>query len=305
MKIRILGSAAGGGFPQWNCNCRNCRGVRDGTVRARARTQSSLAVRGVDAHSWTLVNASPDVLLQLRSHPDLQPGRAVRDSAIRAIVLMDGQIDHVTGLLMLRESQRPWPLWSTDVVFKQLSNELPLLSALSHYCGITHHCIDLDDRFQIEGIPNIAWRAIQLDSKAPPYSRDRVTPVAGSNIALTLEDTQSRRTAFYAPGLGAMSAALWEAMSSADLVLVDGTCWRDNELQTQGISSKQSRDMGHLPLAGAGGMIEWLCRLPASTRKVLVHINNTNPILDEDSPERAELARFGIEVAHDGMEWDL
>jgi pyrroloquinoline quinone biosynthesis protein B len=218
---------------------------------------------------------------------------------------MDGQIDHVTGLLMLRESQRPWPLWSTDVVFKQLSNELPLLSALSHYCGITHHCIDLDDRFQIEGIPNIAWRAIQLDSKAPPYSRDRVTPVAGSNIALTLEDTQSRRTAFYAPGLGAMSAALWEAMSSADLVLVDGTCWRDNELQTQGISSKQSRDMGHLPLAGAGGMIEWLCRLPASTRKVLVHINNTNPILDEDSPERAELAGLGIEVAHDGMEWDL
>jgi pyrroloquinoline quinone biosynthesis protein B len=305
MKIRILGSAAGGGFPQWNCNCRNCRGVREGTLRARARTQSSLAVRGDDAHSWALVNASPDVLLQLRSHPDLQPGRAVRDSAIRAVVLMDGQIDHVTGLLMLRESQRPWPLWSTDVVFKQLLGELPLVSVLSHYCGIAHHRIDLNERFQVEGIQSVAWRAIQLDSKAPPYSRDRVTPVVGSNIALTIEDMHSGRTAFYAPGLGAMSAALWESMSSADLVLVDGTCWRDDELQTQGISPKRSSDMGHLPLAGAGGMIEWLCRLPASTRKVLVHVNNTNPILDEDSPERAELARLGIEVAHDGMEWDL
>ncbi|HVF16162.1 MAG TPA: pyrroloquinoline quinone biosynthesis protein PqqB [Steroidobacteraceae bacterium] len=305
MKIRILGSAAGGGFPQWNCNCRNCRGVREGTLRARARTQSSLVVRGKDAHAWALVNASPDVLTQLRSHADLQPGRSIRDSAIRAIVLMDGQIDHVTGLLMLRESQRAWPLWTTDAVFNELSRELPLLDVLAHYCDTAHHRIDLDRSFTIEGIDDVAWRATILDSKAPPYSRDRLTPVAGSNIALTLTDTHSGRTAFYAPGLGVMSAALWEAMSSADLVLVDGTCWRDDELQVQGISSKRSRDMGHLPLKGAGGMIEWLSKLPASTRKVLVHINNTNPILDEDSVERTELAAFGIDVGHDGMEWDL
>jgi pyrroloquinoline quinone biosynthesis protein B len=305
MKIRILGAAAGGGFPQWNCNCRNCRGVREGTVRALPRTQSSIAVRGADVHAWALVNASPDVLVQLQSHLDLQPGRSVRDSAIRAIVLMDGQVDHVTGLLMLRESQRAWPLWTTDAVFNQLSKELPLLDVLAHYCGTTHHRIHLDRTFAIEGIENVLWRATILDSKAPPYSRDRLTPVAGSNIALTLKDTRTGRTAFYAPGLGTMSAALWEAMSSADLVLVDGTCWRDDELQAQGISSKQARDMGHLPLAGAGGMIEWLCRLPAATRKVLVHINNTNPILDEDSAERAELQSFGIEVGHDGMEWDL
>jgi pyrroloquinoline quinone biosynthesis protein B len=305
MKIRILGSAAGGGFPQWNCNCRNCGGVREGTLRARARTQSSLVVRGADAHAWALVNASPDVLTQLRSHADLQPGRSIRDSAVRAIVLMDGQIDHVTGLLMLREAQRAWPLWTTDAVFNQLSKELPLLDVLAHYCGTARRRIDFDRSFAIESIEDVLWSATILDSKAPPYSRDRLTPVAGSNIALTLKSTRTGRTAFYAPGLGAMSAALWEAMSSADLVLVDGTCWRDDELQAQGISSKRARDMGHLPLAGAGGMIEWLCRLPTATRKVLVHINNTNPILDEDSAERAELESFGIEVGHDGMEWDL
>jgi pyrroloquinoline quinone biosynthesis protein B len=305
MKIRILGSAAGGGFPQWNCNCRNCRGVREGTIRAKPRTQSSLVVRGADAQAWALVNASPDVLLQLRSHPDLQPGRTIRDSAIRAIVLMDGQIDHATGLLMLRESQRPWPLWTTDAVFNQLANELPLMTVLSHYCGTERHRIDLNESFAIDGIAGVAWRALQLESKAPPYSRDRAAPVMGSNIALTLNDTHSGRTAFYAPGLGIMSASLWEAMSSADLVLIDGTCWRDDELQAQGISSKRARDMGHLPLTGAGGMIEWLCRLPAATRKVLVHINNTNPILDEESVERAELAAMSIDVAADGMEWDL
>jgi pyrroloquinoline quinone biosynthesis protein B len=306
MKIRILGSAAGGGFPQWNCNCRNCRGVRDGSVRAQSRTQSSIAVRGRQAHAWALVNASPDILQQLHAHPDLQPGRALRDTAIRAIVLMDGQVDHTTGLLMLREALEPWPLWCTDAVHDELMQELPILKVLSHYCRIDRHRIPLETSwFNLDPLGDVEWRAVVLHSKAPPYSRDRDVARAGSNIALTIRDAGSKRSVFYAPGLGAMTASLWEEMRQADLVLVDGTCWKNQELPDLGISRRGARDMGHMPLYGPGGMLEWLDRLPATTRKVLVHINNTNPILDEDSPERAQLHARGIDVAHDGMEWDI
>src|SRR5262249_11418578 len=143
MKIRVLGSAAGGGFPQWNCNCRNCAGLRSGTVRARARTQSSIAVNGADAAAWALVNASPDVLAQLQAHPDLQPARARRDSAIAAIVLVDGQVDHTTGLFMLREAVRPWPVWCTDSAYADLTRGNPILNVLAHYCGVERRRIDL------------------------------------------------------------------------------------------------------------------------------------------------------------------
>jgi pyrroloquinoline quinone biosynthesis protein B len=304
MKIRILGSAAGGGFPQWNCNCRNCRGARDGSIRTHKRTQSSIAVRGSETAPWILVNASPDILQQLHSMPGLLVG--LRDCAIDAIVLTDAQIDHVTGLLMLRESVRPWPLWCTDAVHDELSHELGLLSVLSHYCGVDRRKVDTGRAwFRLDEAGDIEWRAVSLQSKPPPYSVDRNTPRAGSNIALTIRSASSLRSVFYAPGVGEVSADVWEEMCAADLVLVDGTCWTDHELVDLGVSARSARDMGHLPLQGPGGMIEWLERLPHTTRKVLVHINNTNPILDEDSPQRAALAARGIEVAYDGMELEL
>lgn len=305
MKIRILGSAAGGGFPQWNCNCRNCRGVRDASVRTTPRTQSSIAVCGRSPERWALVNASPDVLQQLRANPHLQPGRALRDTALAGIVLLDGQIDHVAGLLMLREAASAWRLWCTDAVRDELVHELPLLGVLSHYCGVEHRRIDDERNFVVDGLAGVEWRAMSLQGKPPPYSRDRAQPRAGSNIALTIRDLQSNASAFYAPGVGAIDAAIWEAMQRADLVLIDGTCWTDDELPRLGISPRTARDMGHLAIQGPGGMLEWLDRLPAATRKVLVHINNTNPILDEDSPERAVLRAHGVVVAEDGMEWEL
>ena len=132
MKIRVLGSAAGGGFPQWNCNCPNCKGYRTGTLKARARTQSSIAVAA--EASWVLVNASPDVLTQLKSNPDLQPARAVRDTAIAGIILVDGQVDHTTGLYMLRESARPWAIWCTDSTFADLTRGNPVLGVLQYFC---------------------------------------------------------------------------------------------------------------------------------------------------------------------------
>lgn len=306
MKLRVLGAAAGGGFPQWNCNCRNCAGMRAGTVRARARTQSSIAVRGADPAAWVLVNASPDVLAQLRAYPDLQPARAARDSALAGIVLVDGQIDHTTGLLMLREAARPWPLWCTDNVYADLTRGNPILSVLAHYCDVARRRIDLEgEPFTVAGVPDLRWRALPVAGKPAPFSPHRERPQRGDNIALEIADTASGRSVFYAPGLAAIDDVLWVHMQAADCVLVDGTFWTDDEMIRLGLGRKTALDMGHLPQAGEGGMLQWLARLPRTTRRVLIHINNTNPILDEDSDERRELERLGVEVAYDGMEIEL
>lgn len=273
-------------------------------MRATARTQSSIAVSG-DDENWVLFNASPDVLQQIRAFPELQPARTLRDTAIRAIVLIDAQIDHTTGLLMLREHRAPHALWCTAEVREDLSTGNPLFRVLDHYCGIDWHDVPLAGTFAIPGVAGLEFAALPLTSNAPPYSPHRDQPQPGDNIGVSLVDARSGRRVFYAPGLGEMEPQVWAAMQAADLVLVDGTLWTDDEMIRLGASKKTSRAMGHLPQSGPGGMIEWLDRLPASTRKVLIHINNTNPILDEDSAERALLAAHGIEVAYDGMELSL
>jgi pyrroloquinoline quinone biosynthesis protein B len=306
VKIRVLGSAAGGGFPQWNCNCRNCSGVRAGTLRTLPRTQSSIAVCGHDRESWALVNASPDILGQLAAYPDLQPARAPRDTAIAAIVLVDAQIDHTTGLFMLRESTRPLSLWCTDAACADLTRGNPIFSVLEHYCGVARHTMTPDGReFTVDRVSGILWRALAVPGKPGPYSPHRESPVTGDNVALVIRDATTQRTAVYAPGLAAMEEALWQAMREASCVLVDGTFWTNDEMVALGLSGKRAREIGHLPQSGSGGMLEWLERLPAATRRVLIHVNNTNPILDEDSAERAELARRGVEVAWDGLEIEL
>ena len=303
MRITVLGSAAGGGFPQWNCNCRNCDGVRRGTLRAKARTQSSIFVRGDGAVDGVLFNASPDILEQIRSHPALQPARAVRDTAIAGVVLMDGQVDHATGLFMLRERGSPLPLWCTDPVEQDLTLGNPVLRVLGHYCGVHRQRIGLDGAsFAVPGADGLTFRGLPLSSKAAPYSPHRDAPVPGDNIGVTIVDAASRRSAFYAPGLGEITPAVFDAMASADAVLVDGTFWTDDEMIGLGLSKKTARDIGHLPQSGPGGMLEWLDRLPPHVRRLLIHVNNTNPILDEDSPQRAELARRGVEACADGME---
>ena len=303
MRIRVLGSAAGGGFPQWNCNCRNCSGVRTGTMHTRARTQSSIAVAGDVPAAWVLVNASPDILAQLQANSFLQPARAARDSAITGIVLVDGQIDHTTGLFMLREATRPWPLWCTDSAYADLTRGNPILHVLAHYCGVERRRIDLaGEDFRVDGVTGVRWRGLPVASKPAPYSPNRESPVCGDNIALLITSESTGKSVLYAPGLGSMEDHVWEAMQGADCVLVDGTFWTNDEMIRLGLSRKHAREIGHLPQSGPGGMLEWLERLPAATRRILIHINNTNPILDETSPERAELRRRGIEVAWDGME---
>jgi pyrroloquinoline quinone biosynthesis protein B len=304
--IRVLGSAAGGGFPQWNCNCRNCSGVRRGSLRATPRTQSSIAIGGRDPGAWALVNASPDILAQLKAQPVLQRARAPRDTAIAAVVLVDAQIDHTAGLYMLRESTGPLTVWCTDSACADLTGGNPILKVLGHYCGVDRRRIDGDGaEFTIEGLADLRWCALAVSSKPAPFSPHRAAPVPGDNVALMVSDAATGGTLVYAPGLGAMEPPVWSALQSAACVLIDGTFWSDDEMIAQGVSGKRARDLGHLPLSGAGGMLEWLAKLPRATRRILIHVNNTNPILDEDSPERAALARAGVEVAWDGMEISL
>ena len=304
MHIRILGSAAGGGFPQWNCNCRNCAGVRNGSLRAQPRTQSSIALsdNGVD---WILCNASPDIRVQLASFPALQPARRLRDSAIAGIILLDSQIDHCTGLLSLREGC-PHTVWCTEMVHQDLTRGFPLFPMLSHWNGgLQWQPIALDGApFTVPACVHLQLRAIPLRSSAPPYSPHRGNPHPGDNIGLFIEDLRSGASLFYAPGLGQVEEALLGWMGRADCLLLDGTLWRDDEMRRCGVGDKLGSDMGHLPQSGPGGMLEVLEGFGAQ-RKVLIHINNTNPILDEDSSERALLTQRGIEVAFDGMDIHL
>ncbi|MCU9946923.1 pyrroloquinoline quinone biosynthesis protein PqqB [Pseudomonas sp. PDM13] len=300
MHIQILGSAAGGGFPQWNCNCRNCAGLRAGTLNAEARTQSSIALSD-DGVNWVLCNASPDIRAQIEALPALQPARRLRDTAIAAVLLMDSQIDHVTGLLTLREGC-PHSVWCTEMVHQDLTSGFPLFTMLQHWNGgLAWNPIALDgEPFTIPACPGLRFTAIALRSSAPPYSPHRGNPHPGDNIGLFVEDLRTGGSLFYAPGLGQVDEALLGWMRRADCLLVDGTLWRDDEMRVCEVGDKLGSEMGHLPQSGRGGMLEVLDGLP-DKRRVLIHINNTNPILDADSAERAELDARGIEVARDGM----
>jgi pyrroloquinoline quinone biosynthesis protein B len=253
-------------------------------MRGRARTQSSIAVSG-DGDHWVLFNASPDIRTQLENFPALHPRQGIRDSRIRAIVLIDSQIDHTTGLLMLRESTHPLEIYCSEMVRQDLTTGFPVLTMLGHYCGVNHHAVPLDGgSFTIPGIEGL-----------------RHDPHDGDNIGVMIESLTTGKKLYYAPGLGAIEPHVQKALMEADCLLVDGTFWQEDEMARAGICQKLASEMGHLRQSGNGGMLEILQQSPAA-RKILIHINNTNPILDEDSPERAILDSLGVEVAHDGLE---
>ena len=304
MKIRVLGAGAGGGFPQWNCNCHNCKRVRAGTVNAKPRTQSSIAVSS-DGQNWLLFNASPDIRTQLEAFPGSHPKHGVRDSGIKAILLIDSQIDHTTGLLMLRESTSPLEIYCSEPVRQDLSTGFPLFHMLEHYCKVNHHPVPLDGSgFTIPLIDDLRIHTHALKSKAPPYSPHRHDPHPGDNIGVIIEQISTGKKLYYAPGLGEIETHVYDAMLDADAVLVDGTFWQHDEMGRAGICDKLALEMGHLPQSGEGGMIDVLGSI-GEKRKILIHINNTNPILDEDSPERETLEQAGIEVSFDGLEINL
>lgn len=303
MFIHVLGSAAGGGFPQWNCNCKNCKGVRNGTINAKPRTQSSIAVseNGTD---WVLFNASPDIRQQLFDFKAGQPARALRDTGIRSVVLMDSQLDHTTGLLTLREGC-PVDVYCTEMVHQDLSTGFPLFNMLKHWNGgLQHHLIDPKQAFKIDGFKHLEFIPLVIRSAAPPYSPHRHDPHDGDNIAMIIKDRKTQKQLFYAPGLGKIDDQIMQIMTESDCIMVDGTLWVDDEMQQCGVGTKTGRDMGHLYINGEGGSLSYIDQLQ-KPRKILIHINNTNPILNEDSDEFSVLKSHQVEVAYDGMQIEL
>lgn len=277
--------------------------MRTGAINATSRTQSSIAV-STDNRRWVLFNTSPDIRAQLEAFPAILPRQGKRDTGIAAIIYMDSQIDHTTGLLMLREGC-PHQIYCTDRVYEDLTTGFPIFRILDSWNGGIHrHRIDFDEPFTIDIIDGLRFIPVPLTSKAPPYSPHRNNPAPGDNIGVIIEDIRNNKRVFYAPGLGMVEEHLLALMREADCLLVDGTFWREDEMTVAGVGNKPASAMGHLPQCGPGGMIEVLDQIQ-KPRKILIHINNTNPILDEDSPERAELTARNIEVAYDGMELEF
>jgi pyrroloquinoline quinone biosynthesis protein B len=289
VRVRVLGSAAGGGYPQWNCHCRVCDAARAG--ESRPRTQSSLAIRGDDG-PWFLVNASPDLRQQLEMLGARVDG--VRAPPVAGVLLTDAEIDHTAGLLLMRESAAPIRVYGSAGVGRALREGYPVLRMLERYCGAEWQTLEpgpLDgSSLEVEPFP--------AGGDAPRYLEGTELEASG----LVFSDTGGTLT--YVPGLARLDDGVVARLASSDVVLVDGTFWHDDDLARLGISDRTARDMGHVPLAGPGGSLEVLAGLERP-RKILVHINNTNPILLEDSPEREEVVRAGVEVAYDGLEVDL
>jgi pyrroloquinoline quinone biosynthesis protein B len=305
--IRVLGSAAGGGFPQWNCGCPNCAGVRRGSIAAQPRTQESVAI-SADGAAWFLLNASPEIRQQLASFPPLHP-RAQRDTPVSGIVLTNGDLDHCLGLLSLRESQ-PLSLYATARVRRGFTEGNVLYRTLSRFEGqVTWHTLELGER-QAEvpllagGVTSgLSLRAFAVPGK-PALHLDQSTPDAGDNIGLLIRDERTQRSLAYVAATGASSPALVAATASADCIFFDGTFWSSDELIALGASEKRAEDMAHWPINGPEGSLRFLASLPAP-RRIYIHINNTNPILRDDSAERAAVHAAGVEVAFDGMELEL
>jgi pyrroloquinoline quinone biosynthesis protein B len=291
----VLGAAAGGGFPQWNCNCDVCRLAWAGDKRVRPRTQASLAVSS-DGRRWTLLNASPDLRAQIQATPQLHPREAARASPIAAVVLTGAEIDQTAGLLSLRE-RSPFSLYATAATLAAISDN-PMFGALSADV-VTRRAITPGERFALAS--GIEAELFIVPGKLPLYLEGDdpdIKSETGANVGVELCDGRSRIA--YVPGAAAVTPVLRERLARADVLLFDGTLFADDEMIRNETGKKSGRRMGHLPINGPDGSLAALAGL--SSRRIFVHINNTNPLLVDGSPERARVAAAGWEVAEDGME---
>ncbi|HWA76813.1 MAG TPA: pyrroloquinoline quinone biosynthesis protein PqqB [Polyangiaceae bacterium] len=305
MFVRVLGSAAGGGFPQWNCGCKNCVGVRSGKVRALPRTQESVAV-SADGEQWFLLNASPEVRQQIESFKGLHP-RSLRDTPITGVLLTNGDLDHCLGLLSLRESQR-LVVYATERVRRGFVDGNVFYRTLERFEGqVSWHRLRFGVREPLLGVDNkpsgLTVAAFSLPGKPPLHARDASRDLE-DNVGLSIADERTSGVLAYLPGVAGPGQSVTDAVVGATAVFFDGTFWSSEELVELGVGERRAEDMAHWPLSGAGGSLEFLRKLPAK-RRVLIHINNTNPILREDSAEREVVRAFDVEVAHDGMELSL
>ena len=298
VRVHVLGSAAGGGSPQWNCRCDICEAVRAG-VRARPRTQSSIAIRG-DEGPWFLVNASPDLRQQLEAFAPGDAG-AVRVPPFAGVLLTDAEIDHTAGLLLLRESAAPLRVFGDHGVERALRDGYPVLEMLRSYSGAEWTTLKPEYERQLDG-SSLTVEPFAVGGDAPRYLERSGMELEASGYMF--RDRSGGAVVTYVPGLARVDDRVRDRLAASDLVLVDGTFWTEDELPRLGFSTRSASDMGHMPLSGPSGTLELLAGL-ARPRKALVHINNTNPILLDDSPERVAVRRAGVEVAYDGLEFDL
>jgi pyrroloquinoline quinone biosynthesis protein B len=309
LRLLVLGSAGGGGFPQWNSNDAASKRARAKDPAAPSRTQSSLAVT-CDDRRWVVFNASPDLRQQINDNPALHPKNGLRHSPISGVVLTNGDVDHVAGLLTMRESH-PFALYATDRVLSVLRANSIFNVLNPEY--VERRRMPLNEPFEIcdrsgQGT-GVVIEAFAVPGKVALYLEDAA---AGSNFGTQSEDTVGLRIAacdnssqcFYVPGCAALTDDLAGRLAGAPLVLFDGTLWRDDEMIAAGVGTKTGRRMGHMSVSGADGTMAAFEKLGVR-RRIFVHMNNSNPILLADSPERAAIAASGWEAAHDGMEITL
>ncbi|HET9409693.1 MAG TPA: pyrroloquinoline quinone biosynthesis protein PqqB [Candidatus Sulfotelmatobacter sp.] len=309
MRVKILGSAAGGGFPQWNCACRNCCAVRTGSFHGKARTQAQVAVSS-DEKSWFLLGASPDLRAQIEAAPELHPRNGIRQSPIAGAILANADLDHVLGLLLLRELQ-PLRIYSTasvgpivraDNSFFKMLNRVPEQASWTTFnAGETFPLCTPDGTDS-----GLRCRSLSLGSHFPAYvspERHAQLNANESSLGLILGPEKGKRLA-YVPAVPQINDALLQALDSCDLVLFDGTFWSDDELiRVQG-SGQTSRQMGHVPVSSPDGSLSRLAGI-RHPRKIYLHINNTNPMLDESGPEFRQVCEAGWQIAEDGWQFDL
>ncbi len=309
MRIRILGSGAGGGFPQWNCNCANCRAVRAGAPGFAPRTQSSLAV-SADGANWVLLNASPDLREQIAAAAELAPaeGDPVRASPIKAVALTNGDVDHVAGLLNLREAQ-PFSVYAAGRVLEALAAN-PIFTILQTQL-VPRIELHMDQTTPIKGDGvdlGLSIRAFPVPGKIALYLEDKNAPnfgtTAGDTLGLEVIETRTGKSFFYIPGCAKIDAPLAERLRNAALVFFDGTLFHENEMIEQGLMGKTGSRMGHINMSGDDGSMAAFGPLNVA-RKIYVHINNSNPALDSNSQQHAAVRAAGWEIGADGMEVTL
>jgi pyrroloquinoline quinone biosynthesis protein B len=309
MRVKILGSAAGGGFPQWNCACTNCREVRAGNFHGKPRSQAQISV-SADGRSWFLLGASPDLRSQIESTPDLHPQNGVRQSPIVGAVVANADIDHVLGLLLMRELQ-PLRVHATESIRRILCEDNSMFGMLRRIPGqVSWTTFTPGTSFPLitaDGEDSqLRCRAVSLGTHYPAYvSQARRTQLTAGEASLGLiVDSASGKRLAYMPAVPQIDDALLKEFDSADVLLFDGTFWSDDELiRIQG-SGATAREMGHVPVSGAEGTLIRLARL-RRPRKIYIHINNTNPMLNEAEPEYRQVRDAGWEIAEDGWQFDL
>jgi pyrroloquinoline quinone biosynthesis protein B len=306
MRIKVLGAAAGGGFPQWNCGCPNCRDVRSGALPARPLTQECVAV-SADGERWFLLNASPEIRSQIESCPALHP-RGPRHSPIAAILLTNGDLDHCLGLLSLRESH-PLVIYATERVRRGFTEGNVLYRTLERFPGqVTWRTLEVGKETDLSGLDGeasgLTVKAIAAPGKPPVHLEGNAAPDPGENIGVVIHERRSGKRLAYFSAAAAITPGMKAAFEGADCLFFDGTFWTSDELIALGLGDKRAEQMAHLPIGGEGGSLKGLAEVRAP-KKIYVHINNTNPMLRPRSPERGKVEAAGWEVAHDGMEVNL